>query len=77
MYFNFLKKPCDKDSLFLNELRTAYLDLNNAQHYFDNTRDVDLIDYAVYRLEAAKARYSYFLKKAKKDGITGETVYNA
>ena len=76
MYFNFFKREETKDGEFLSELRNAYIDLKNAELFFENANDPDLIDYAVFRLEAAKARYSFFLKKAKEEGISSDIVYN-
>jgi len=34
----------------------------NAQNYFEHVTDPDLIDYAVYDMEAARKRYIYLLK---------------
>lgn len=36
-----------------------------AQNYFQNVTDPDLIDHAIYLLEASEARYSYLLKQAR------------
>jgi protein subunit release factor A len=40
-----------------------------AEQYFDNVSDPDLVDYAIYRIEASKKKYDYMLKKAKEMGI--------
>ncbi|NLA59470.1 MAG: YaaL family protein [Firmicutes bacterium] len=37
----------------------------SAQAYFDSVEDPDLVDYAVYSVEAAERKYMYLLKKAK------------
>ncbi|NLY29463.1 MAG: YaaL family protein [Firmicutes bacterium] len=37
----------------------------SAMAYFDNVEDPDLVDYAVYSVEAAERKYMYLLKKAK------------
>lgn len=76
MYINFFKKEEKEDTKFLNDLKTAYLDLKSSELFFENVKDHDLVDYAIFRLEAAKAKYSYFLKKAKEKGITCNAVLN-
>ena len=37
----------------------------NAKSYFDNVVDPDLVDYAVYSVEAAERKYMYLLKRAR------------
>lgn len=37
----------------------------SAKAYFDSVDDPDLVDYAVYSVEAAERKYMYLLKKAK------------
>ncbi|MGE5495637.1 MAG: DUF2508 family protein [Burkholderiales bacterium] len=49
------------------DVRQAYSDLKAAENYFDNVDDPDLIDFAIYDLEAAKKKYEYMLKKARED----------
>lgn len=39
-----------------------------ARAYFDNLSEPDLIDYAIYTLEAAERRYMYLLKQLKAVG---------
>lgn len=39
-----------------------------AKVKFDQINDPDLIDHAIYNLEAAERRYIYLLKKAKEEG---------
>lgn len=55
-----------------DELRTdvkrALEDWQAAQNYFENVSDPDLIDFAIYDLEAAKRKYMYMLKKIRMDG---------
>ncbi len=38
---------------------------HSAQEYFQNVSDPDLIEYAIYDLEAAKRRYMYLLKRVR------------
>lgn len=37
----------------------------NAKSFFDNVVDPDLVDYAVYSIEAAERKYVYLLNKAR------------
>ena len=46
-------------------VRKAYADWQAAENYFDNVADPDLIDFAIYDIEAAKKKYIYMLKKAR------------
>lgn len=39
--------------------------LDAAVSYFNNVADPDLVDHAVYVMEAAQRRYSYLLKQAR------------
>jgi len=52
----------------LEEARTEWL---NSQAYFETVTDPDLVDHAIFMMEAAKKRYTYLLKKAKETGMTG------
>jgi len=44
-----------------------------AQNYFDNVSDPDLVDYAIYEIEAARKKYMYLLKQAKNISNTPNT----
>ncbi len=47
------------------DVRRAYSEWQAAENYFDNVDDPDLIDFAIYDMEAAKKKYSYMLRKAR------------
>jgi hypothetical protein len=40
-----------------------------AQYYYNTVADQDLIDYAVYGMQAAEKKYMYLLKQARQQGI--------
>lgn len=40
-----------------------------AEKLFENISEPELVDYAIYKIEASKKRYMYLLKKAKEKGI--------
>ncbi|MBM7623950.1 YaaL family protein [Sporohalobacter salinus] len=48
------------------ELEDARQEWIEARKYFENVDDPDLIDYAIYSLEAAESKYNYLLKKARR-----------
>lgn len=62
------KKETEQDK-FMMMLKEAHADWQNAQKFFDNTTEPDLIDYAIYEMEASKTRYRYLIKQAKKKNI--------
>lgn len=47
----------------------AYEEWQSAENFFHSVSDPDLIDHAIYKLEASKTRYVYLLKQAKAEGI--------
>lgn len=42
----------------------------SAQHYYNSVSDKDLVDHAVYMMQAAEKKYMYLLKQARQQGIT-------
>lgn len=60
----------DDFELLVEQARQEWL---NAKSYFDNVVDPDLVDYAVYSVEAAERKYMYLLKKARiPDGVQAD-----
>jgi hypothetical protein len=41
-----------------------------AQSYYNSVTDSDLIDHAVYLMQAAEKKYIYLLKQARRKGVT-------
>lgn len=41
-----------------------------SRAYFETVSEPDLVDHAIYMMEAAEKRYVYLLKKAREAGIT-------
>ena len=54
----------------INTIFKAKQEMHDAQSYFDNVTAPELIDHAIYRMEAAKAQYVYLLKLAKDKGLS-------
>jgi hypothetical protein len=58
-----------EEDKMINNIKEAHEEWRNAEKYFQDATDPDLIDYAIYRVEAAKTRYTYLLKVAREMGI--------
>ena len=66
-----LKRPeISQDEILLNSLQSAILDLEKATDLFNELTDDTAVDYASYNLLAARAKYSYLLKLAKKSNLS-------
>ncbi len=63
-----LEKEKDKQK-FIKEIRRAQIDVETAEHFFQFVSDPELVDVAIYELEAKKSRYRYLLRLAKEKGI--------
>lgn len=50
-------------------IEEARLDWLRAKSYFENVLDPDLVDYAIYSMEATERKYMYLLKQAKSLGV--------
>ncbi len=65
----------DEDDDYIQEIKKAKEEWLAAQNYFENVVDHDLVDYAIYKLEAARRKYMYMLRQAEIKGITnGESI---
>ncbi|MGI6702551.1 MAG: YaaL family protein [Clostridia bacterium] len=58
-----------EDQELINCVKHAMEEWNQAEKFFESVSEPDLIDYAIYRIEASKKRYMYLLKKAKEKGV--------
>jgi len=63
---NFRKKEKDysREEMLAN-LRLAHKEWKDKENYFESVTDPDLIDYAIYDMEASKLKYIYLLKQMK------------
>ena len=67
------KEESDNDSELLQAVVQAQREWETAKKIFETVTDPDLVDYAIYRVQAAQKRYTYLLRQAKEEGIqTGE-----
>ncbi len=53
----------------LESLKEAHREWKNKEEYFQSVTDPDLVDHAIYELEASKIKYIYLLKKVKETNI--------
>ncbi len=58
------EKDCSRDEM-LENLRLAHKEWRDKENFFEAVTDPDLIDYAIYDIEASKLKYIYLLKKMK------------
>lgn len=47
----------------------AHRDWLSTQTYYNNISDPDLLDHAIYQMQAAEKRYNYLLKLAREEGL--------
>lgn len=52
----------------LKAVEVARQEWNQARSYFDHVTDPDLVDYAIYEIEAAERKYMYLLRQAQRLG---------
>ncbi|WP_109840467.1 DUF2508 family protein [Schnuerera ultunensis] len=53
----------------LENLKKAQEEWKNKEVYFQSVTDPDLVDHAIYELEASRIKYIYLLKKVKERNI--------
>lgn len=59
----------DENQEFVEIVNKARVEWESAERTFHDVSDPDLVDFAIYNVEAAKAKYIYLLKQAKELGI--------
>ncbi|HPW40818.1 MAG TPA: YaaL family protein [Bacillota bacterium] len=60
----------DENAELINTILIAKQEMHDAQNYFDNVTAPELVDHAIFRMEAAKSQYVYLLKLAKDKGLS-------
>lgn len=55
-----------KDPTLIEEIKEAQKEWQEARNYFNIVSEPELVDYATYKIEAARVKYMYLLNKAKK-----------
>lgn len=69
-------KSCPDKELSLVELVfQAHQEWEQAKALFNEVRDPELVDHAIYTIEAAERKYIYLLRQAKKENVINESIY--
>ncbi|MGE5589638.1 MAG: YaaL family protein [Bacillota bacterium] len=55
---------------FLELVEQARQDWLAAKSYFESVSDPDLVDHAIYLVEAAETKYMYLIRKARADATS-------
>jgi len=64
------ENPAPKEKDFFSLVEEARQEWQAAMIYFNHVADPELVDYAVYALEAAERKYTYLLKKAHQENYS-------
>lgn len=59
----------------LSQIKKARNEWEQAKSYFEQVVDPDLVDHAIYAMEAAEKKYMYLLGKARKEAVIDEEIY--
>lgn len=54
------------------QVEAALVELHAAQDYFQCVSDPELVDHAIFQLEAAQRKYMYLLKQSQRERQGGE-----
>lgn len=71
---SFIQNEISEEEKFLEQLNKALEEWHDAELYFQSVTEPELIDYAIYKMEASKTKYFYLLKQAREMGIKAENV---
>ena len=63
-----IEKELEKENI-IKEIKKAQADVITAEKFFQLVSEPELVDVAIYNLEAKKSRYRYLIKIAKEKGI--------
>ncbi|HKM01717.1 MAG: YaaL family protein [Tissierellia bacterium] len=66
--FKINKRSSSKDEMFTN-IESAKKEWEDAKNIFENVSQPDLVDYAIYKVEAAEQKYVYLLKQYKSNNF--------
>ena len=66
-----VKSSSSKDEMFTN-IESAKKEWEDAKNIFENVSQPDLVDYAIYKVEAAEQKYVYLLKQYKSNNFYGD-----
>lgn len=67
--FNSKEATNNSNDLYIN-LENAKKEWEEAKNIFENVSEPDLVDYAIYNVEAAEKKYVYLLRKIKNESAS-------
>lgn len=69
LFKNLIKRNqgLSEEEKILNSVREAHREWLNKEEYFNHATDPDLVDFAIYDIEASRRKYTYLLKKMKEE----------
>lgn len=62
----FQKKRSEADEYLMNEVRDAWQRWQNALEYFNSVTDPELVECAIFNLEARRRHYMYLVNSIKR-----------
>ena len=65
----------EKELSLVNLVGRAHREWEQAKAFFEEAAEPDLIDHAIYAVEAAERKYIYLLKLAQKEKQIDESLY--
>jgi len=75
--FDRLKKlpgQAEQDESLLEDIRRVCRQMDAVYARFEYEEDEDLVEAAIFELEALKARYRYLIKRAKKEKLESSDI---
>lgn len=70
-----LNEYTDEQKKIIQGIEESIVELESVRNCFQNVTEKNLIDIYIYKEEEAKAKYTYFLEKAKQTGIRINASY--
>ena len=64
------KKNKSADEEMFKSIENAKREWEDAKNIFENVSHPDLVDYAIYKVEAAEQKYIYLLKQFRSNNLT-------
>lgn len=65
--------PPNAEDEYAEGARKALRELQSAERYFNAISDPELVEYALYEIEASRRKYEYMMRKLR----SGEAAYEA
>lgn len=70
-------RPAEPSFLEVRVIERARQEWISAKNYFDSVTEPELVDHAIFLMEAAQRKYSYLLRKARKEKVSLVTLERA